>query len=280
MYKTFVPAAGHGGGDSGATFGAETEATDAIIQNKEVAETLINLGFAVSYIPDNLNYRPAVAEVNRRYPTYRSDVLALEIHKNSGTTKDRLEVYYRDGNERMKNYATRLAAALSKHTGIADSRAMRDISPRFPNGLYWCKQVIVDALLIEMGFIEVQHDEKALGRALAFALAELEGVKPKEEKEEDMPLVSPKKTNLFEIDLDSQNWDASKPMSLPAMRVNDSAQQGFGDVQAVQMPNKSIKFLDAAGNAIIQSPEGWGDISGIRNAGIIGRKLYITYAYF
>ena len=192
-YGIHALAAGHGDGDPGAVWGTETEAGDVIpIVDHAVHRLVTNYNRSVAVVNHSLNLRAQVNWVNDHYRSWQRPALAIEVHKNSAGNAqnmqaDRVEIYYRQGNRDTAEYSTLLAAAISKYSGLPNGRARNDISPRFPRGLYWFKHVRIDAILIEMGFIQHNHNEARLGEALGTAIADVEGAltAPKEAVEVD-----------------------------------------------------------------------------------------------
>jgi len=171
-FRTVILAAGHGGGDPGATFGTETEAADAIAIVNACAAVLIPAGVPTAVVPHSDNLIDEVRWVNQRHPG--PDCLALEIHKNAGSTSARrIEAYYALGNTARQKQASDLAALLSAETGLP-GLAKNDTTTRWKS-LWWCRGVMAPSILLEMDFIEQPDNQDERGRQLARAILRLRG---------------------------------------------------------------------------------------------------------
>ena len=181
---TFIGAAGHSLTISGATHGPERESDDAILITDSCLAVLAANPAPTALVPHALDYVATVKWINdRSWPTFSR---AFEFHKNAGSeVVDGIEIYYEAGNKQMQIEAIALCAAIARHTGLPNRLARPDTSTRFgKKGLYFCRGPKVPSLLIEMGWIEQDHDERKLGRGAALAILEVYGDEDREGEEE------------------------------------------------------------------------------------------------
>lgn len=160
--KIFINPGHYPGVDSGATYGAYTEAELAALVATDLRDLLVNAGYNVMYLQsDNLggdspDYPDIVTEANN----FLDDGMgwALSIHLNSAAScADGTEwLTYGDG-ESIAIAENLRRVWLNTHAAIyGDIFVDRGVKDR-PN-LIFCRDIEAPSVLAEIGFINSEHD--------------------------------------------------------------------------------------------------------------------------
>jgi N-acetylmuramoyl-L-alanine amidase len=176
-------AAGHGGGDSGATGQNTNEASEAIQIVNRLADKLRADGqVEVAVVPHELNLVDEINWVNK----YASDAaLCVEVHKNATNNAHGIEVWYYGGDGGSQILAQKALDGIESVPGMPVSRGVKpDTSNRW-GSLGWIRDTTPPALLAEMGFISDGGDpvddaaDDRYAEGLKVGILAAVGLKPK-----------------------------------------------------------------------------------------------------
>lgn len=181
MQKRIILAAGHGGGDSGATGQGTTEAQQAIEITNRVADKLRADGqLEVVVVPHELNLSPTISWINDRYKNL-DDGYCLEIHKNSGAGGHGVEVWYFSDDVQSQTKAQQVLNGLVQVTGLPNRGVKGDATNRWGR-LGFIRDTNPWAGLAECGFITDGGDyldPERYAEGLKIGILSLWGLSPK-----------------------------------------------------------------------------------------------------
>jgi hypothetical protein len=173
MQKRILLAAGHGGGDSGATGQGTTEAAEVIDIVNRVAQKLQADGqVEVVVVPHELNLEDEINWVNARFKGLE-DGYALEIHKNSTVNAHGVEMWYFSGDNQSQAYAQ---AIEDKMKAVLPDRGVKGDATNRWGRLGWIRDTNPWAGLLECGFVSDGGDPVGPAANDKYAQAILEGV--------------------------------------------------------------------------------------------------------
>lgn len=181
MNKRLIVAAGHGGGDPGATGQGTTEAATVVDITNRLADKLRADGqIEVVVVPHELGLIDSINWVNTRYKN-TDDGYALEVHKNSAVGGHGVEVWYWSGDGASQSKAQAVLDGLVQVTGLPNRGVKGDATNRYGR-LGWIRDTNPWAGLAECGFITnggdfLDPDKYAEG--LKIGVLKLWGLSPK-----------------------------------------------------------------------------------------------------
>jgi hypothetical protein len=172
-----VLAAGHGGSDSGATFGNHKERDQAIVIVDQIAALLSARGVDVVVAPHADDTDVTIPWVNQRYAF--GSAWVIEVHRDSasGLSEDdasRRCGVYTGTSSRSIAVGEFIRQSFLRHGAHGNSWSRLHTSSRH-GGLGWIRQTTPAAHLLELGFMEGKNDAnhlKFLSRTGAAALYE------------------------------------------------------------------------------------------------------------
>lgn len=150
--KRIILAAGHGGGDSGATGQGTTEAAEVIdIVNRAAQKLKADGQVEVIVVPHELNLKDQIDWVNARYDSL-DDGYALEVHKNATVNAHGVEGWYYHDDEQSKNLMAKVTGFVSAVAGLTLRGNFPDTQNRW-GSLGWIEETNTAAGLLECGFV-------------------------------------------------------------------------------------------------------------------------------
>ena len=162
--ETIVLAAGHGGGDSGATFGNFKERDQAIVIVDRMAALLTARGVSVVIAPHTHDTDVSIPWVNQRYPF--GSAWVIEVHRDSASGLGADDASRRCGvytgtSSRSIEVGAFVRLAMLRHG--AHARTWNRLHTQSGHGsLGWIRQTIPAAHLLELGFMEGSNDDAHL----------------------------------------------------------------------------------------------------------------------
>lgn len=152
MQRRVIIAAGHGGGDSGATGQGTTEANEVVdIVNRTAQKLQADGQLEVVVVPHELNLIDEINWVNARYAF--DSGLAAEIHKNATENAHGIECWYFSGDQASADLASTALAGIMSVPGMPQSRGIKGDATNRYGRLGWIRDTNPAALLFEMGFV-------------------------------------------------------------------------------------------------------------------------------
>lgn len=153
MNARIILAAGHGGGDSGATGQGTTEAAECIQITNRAADKLRADGrFEVVVVPHELNLVDEINWVNARYKNLE-DGLCIEVHKNATVNGHGIESWFYSGDARSQQIAQQMLDGIMTVPGMPVSRGVKGDATNRWGSLGWIRETNPWAILLEMGFV-------------------------------------------------------------------------------------------------------------------------------
>lgn len=153
MNKRIILAAGHGGGDSGATGQGTTEAVECIqIVNRAADKLRADGQLEVVVVPHELGLVAGINWVNARYKNLE-DALCIEVHKNATVNAHGIEVWYWGKDTKSQALAQALLGGIMTVAGMPTSRGAKGDDTNRWGSLGWIRETNPWALLVEMGFV-------------------------------------------------------------------------------------------------------------------------------
>jgi hypothetical protein len=153
MIHRIILAAGHGGGDVGATGQGTTEAAEVIqIVNRAAQKFRVDGQVEVVVVPHELGLIDEINWVNARYKNL-DDALCIEVHKNSTANAHGIEAWYWGGDAASKSLAEIVLAGIMSVDGMPVSRGVKGDNTNRWGSLGWIRETNPWALLLEMGFV-------------------------------------------------------------------------------------------------------------------------------
>ena len=162
--ETIVLAAGHGGSDSGATFGEFKERDEAIVIVDRMAALLRARGVSVIIAPHEDDTDVTITWVNNRYDF--GEAWVIEVHRDSASGLDPDDASRRCGiytgtSTRSIEVGAFIRQALQRHGANNKTWSRTHTESRF-GSLGWIRQTTPAAHLIELGFMEGRNDDDHL----------------------------------------------------------------------------------------------------------------------
>ncbi|MFZ4767032.1 MAG: N-acetylmuramoyl-L-alanine amidase, partial [Roseimicrobium sp.] len=159
--ETLVLAAGHGGGDPGATNGTFKERDEAIVIVDRMAELLRARGVQVVIAPHEDDTDVSIPWVNKRYKF--GEAWVIEVHRDSasGLAEDdasRRCGVYTGTSSRSVEVGAFIRQALLRHGAHPKTWNRLHTESRF-GSLGWIRQTVPAAHLLELGFMEGKNDD-------------------------------------------------------------------------------------------------------------------------
>jgi hypothetical protein len=234
MNTTIILAAGHGGGDSGATGQGTTEAAECIqIVNRAADKLRADGRFEVVVVPHELNLIDEINWINARYKNLE-DGICLEIHKNATVNGHGIEAWFYSGDSKSQAIAQDLLDGIMSVPGMPVSRGVHGDATNRWGSLGWIRETNPWAILLEMGFVSDGGDPVDDTADNIYAEGIYKGV-----------------LNLFAYDAPQASPPAPAPAPVKiAFRVyNNEKQIGAYNSEA----NAWAKFRDAGGVRITNS---------------------------
>lgn len=152
MDKRIILAAGHGGGDSGATGQGTNEAAEVIdIVNRAAQKLQADGQVEVVVVPHELNLIDEIAWVNARYNTLNQGY-ALEVHKNAAVGGHGVEGWYFHDDADSLHLMANITSAVARTSGLPLRGNQPDTANRWGR-LGWVEDTNTAAGLLEAGFI-------------------------------------------------------------------------------------------------------------------------------
>lgn len=166
--RTLIINAGHwddphtpGVEDPGASHNHITEAVECMKIRDALVPILLERGYTVHEVPDELNLRESIAWANEKAPNL-NDALAVDIHLNYLSNKEARGVESFHGtSEKSIKIATALAAGVAGGLGIPNRGAKPD-TQTYVGSLGWIRKTTMWASLIEVCFLSNTEDIEAL----------------------------------------------------------------------------------------------------------------------
>jgi hypothetical protein len=165
MGRIFISAA-HGGREAGGTdpgaiAGGTTEAREMILLRDLIVAELRARNFEVLAVPDDLSAGQTISWINSRA---RAKDVAVEVHSdaaNSPTVRGASVYYISNNDQRRKNAETVLTGLISRVPQLPN----RGVKPDTESGLgqlSFCRQTIIPALYLQVGFLSSPDDRLLL----------------------------------------------------------------------------------------------------------------------
>lgn len=193
MNRRIIIAAGHGGGDPGATGQGTTEADQVVDIVNRLADKLRADGqLEVVVVPHELNLVDEINWVNARYGNLE-DGYCLEVHKNSGVGGHGVEVWYYSGDSQSQAYAQQVLNGLVQVSQLPNRGVKGDATNRYGR-LGWIRDTNPWAGLAECGFITDggdSLDNNMWAEALKLGVLNLWGLAPAAPAPVVIPAVTP-----------------------------------------------------------------------------------------
>jgi hypothetical protein len=156
---TVVLNAGHGGGDSGATFGRYREADETIALTRQIAANLTAKGLNIHVVPEDLDLKGAIRYVNRNFAF--GQAWALDIHRDSAESigderaSKECGVYYGSSQE-SQAIGSFIRQCYLREGANSHSWSRSHTTSRFGR-LGWIVNTAPLAHLLELGYMEGSH---------------------------------------------------------------------------------------------------------------------------
>ncbi len=173
--ETLVLAAGHGGSDTGATFGSFKERDEAVTIVDKIAEHLRTRSVKVVVAPHADDTDVTIGWVNRKFSFGEAWVLDVHRDSASGLSEDdasRRCGVYTGVSSRSIEVGEFLRQAYLRHGANGKSWNRLHTGSRF-GGLGWIRQTAPAAHLLELGFMEGKNDPAHLSFLARLAAASL-----------------------------------------------------------------------------------------------------------
>lgn len=153
MDARIILAAGHGGGDSGATGQGTTEAAEVIqIVNRTADKLRADGRFDVVVVPHELNLIDEINWINDRYK-FTDDGICIEVHKNATVNGHGIEAWYWSGDTKSQAIAQDLLDGIMSVPSMPVSRGVKGDATNRWGSLGWIRETNPWAILLEMGFV-------------------------------------------------------------------------------------------------------------------------------
>jgi hypothetical protein len=153
MVRRVILAAGHGGGDPGATGQGTHEAAECIQIVNRLADKLRADGqVEVHVVPHELNLIPTIDWINARWKNLE-DGLCIEVHKNATVNAHGIEAWHFGGDARSAGYGANLLDGCAQVPGMPRVRGNFPDTQNRHGSLGFVRETNPYAILMEMGFV-------------------------------------------------------------------------------------------------------------------------------
>lgn len=175
MERRIILAAGHGGGDPGATGQGTTEAAEVIdIVNRAAEKIKADGQVEVVVVPHELNLIDEINWVNQRYQSLNQGY-ALEVHKNAAVGGHGIEGWFFHDDVASQHLMKCIDDGVVRATGLPARGEKPDTSNRWGR-LGWVEDTNTSAGLLEAGFITNGGDPVGAEANNRYAQGIFEGV--------------------------------------------------------------------------------------------------------
>jgi len=180
MGRIFISAA-HGGteagkNDPGAIAGGTTEAKEMILLRDLVVIELRTRNLEVLAVPDDLSAAQTIAWINARA---NSKDVAIEIQANAASSPSVRggSAFYIAKNDQRKQNAEMVLKGLLQRVPQLPNRGVKPDTDSGLGNLQFCRQTVIGALLLQVGFLSSPEDRALLqSRRRDFAIGIAEGL--------------------------------------------------------------------------------------------------------
>lgn len=180
MGRIFISAA-HGGteagkNDPGAIAGGTTEAKEMILLRDLVVTELRTRNVEVLAVPDDLSAAQTIAWINARA---NSKDVAIDIQANAASSPSVRggSAFYIAKNDQRKQNAEMVLMALLRRVPQLPNRGVKPDTDSGLGNLQFCRQTVIGALLLQVGFLSSPEDRALLqSRRRDFAIGIAEGL--------------------------------------------------------------------------------------------------------
>lgn len=196
--------AGHSLDQAGAVTTIFSELEETIKIRDLCIPLLIDAGFVVQKVPDNLRLVGSINWVNKRSTNINSGLsLAIHFNASSNSSIKGTEVYYYGQDKKSAEMASILSRNISTHAGTKNRGRRSDTVARF-NRLAWIRDTKTWSLLIEVEYLSNRDAMRALdynkvAEGIVSGLMEIYGIKPIKKNTKEIEIKVAKDIEIIKI---------------------------------------------------------------------------------